>query len=166
MKDYLNTFITYLENLLRIVEKIEEHFDGDPSILQARLAEDMFPLVTQMEIATGFTLRSCCQLAGQEVVSFVEDEKSYTNIKIQITKTLHYLRSIELLDDSENLVLEDMAGPAKVSLPAHQFLLTFSLPNFFFHLGMVYSIARANGVALTKGDFDGLHQYPPGFSFE
>lgn len=166
MKAYLNTFITYLENLQRIVDKIERHFDGDPSVLQARLADDMFPLVTQMEIAIGFTLRSCCPLAGKEVISFVSEEKSYTSIKTQITKTLHYLRSIELLDNSENLVLEDMAGPAKVSLPAHQFLLTFALPNFFFHLGMVYSIARTNGVALTKGDFDGLHQYPPGFSFE
>lgn len=166
MTPYLNTFITYLENLQRIVEKIDKHFKGDPSILQARLADNMFPLVTQMEIAIGFTLRSCCPLAGKEVISFASDEKSFNGIYAQINKTMDYLRSIELLDNSEKLVLEDMAGPAKVSLPAHQFILCFTLPNFFFHLGMVYSIARANGVILTKGDFDGLHQYPPGFSFE
>jgi hypothetical protein len=30
---------------------------------------------------------------------------------------------------------------------------------------MAYAIARAAGVPLSKGDFDGYHQYPDGFSF-
>jgi hypothetical protein len=31
---------------------------------------------------------------------------------------------------------------------------------------MVYAIARVSGIPLTKGDFDGIHTYPTGFSFE
>ena len=71
-------------------------------------------------------------------------------------------------DKQSNLdaVIEDMAGPVPISMKAEDFLMRFAYPNFYFHLGMVYAIARSRGVPLTKGDFDGLHQYPPGFSFE
>jgi len=73
------------------------------------------------------------------------------------------------LDDKQSnldAVIEDMAGPVPISMKAEDFLMRFAYPNFYFHLGMVYAIARSRGVPLTKGDFDGLHQYPPGFSFE
>ena len=30
---------------------------------------------------------------------------------------------------------------------------------------MVYAVLRADGVAIGKADFDGLHAYPEGFSF-
>jgi hypothetical protein len=34
-------------------------------------------------------------------------------------------------------------------------LLTFSLPNFFFHASMTYGILRSKGVPLGKRDFLG-----------
>lgn len=43
---------------------------------------------------------------------------------------------------------------------------TFAWPNFVFHLSMVCASDRAKGVPLSKGDYDGIHGYPLGFSFE
>jgi len=44
-------------------------------------------------------------------------------------------------------------------------VLSYAMPNFFFHLCMAYALLRAQGVPLGKPDFDGWHRYAPGFSF-
>jgi uncharacterized protein len=35
------------------------------------------------------------------------------------------------------------------------FLLAFSIPNFFFHVSMVYALLRHGGVDVGKGDYLG-----------
>ncbi len=163
---HIEIFVGYIDLLSTTVEKIEAHFGGDESILEARLIEDMFPLYVQAEIVASFALRSCCPIAGVEVVSFAKLEKSFSNLKAQLQDTVEYLNSLDSVENNLEVVIKDMAGPAPVSMNAGDFLVRFAYPNFYFHLSMVYAIARFKGVKLTKGDFDGLHQYPPGFSFE
>ncbi|MCG7587734.1 DUF1993 family protein [Photobacterium sp. OFAV2-7] len=46
-----------------------------------------------------------------------------------------------------------------------EFIHQYILPNFYFHISMVYAIAKSKGVVLSKADFDGIHSYPSGFSF-
>jgi hypothetical protein len=58
------------------------------------------------------------------------------------------------------------AGEKENALTTDNYYSLFVIPNFFFHFSVPYSIARANGIPLSKGDFDGLHYYKPGFSFE
>jgi hypothetical protein len=41
----------------------------------------------------------------------------------------------------------------------------FGMPNFLFHTSLAFAILRAQGVEIGKADFDGLHDYPPGFRF-
>jgi hypothetical protein len=53
-----------------------------------------------------------------------------------------------------------------VELNGHEFIELYIIPNFLFHLSMAYAIARAEGIAVSKGDFDGFHSYPEGFCFE
>ncbi|WP_353506907.1 DUF1993 family protein [Aliiglaciecola sp. LCG003] len=49
-----------------------------------------------------------------------------------------------------------MAGSVKVSLTTSAFLNNFARANFFFHLSVVYVIARSRGISITKGDYDGF----------
>jgi len=42
---------------------------------------------------------------------------------------------------------------------AQGFLQQYALPNFFFHLSLVYALLRQQGLPLSKGDFDGWHVY-------
>lgn len=163
---HIKIFVEYLRLLSRLLEKIEKHFDGDESILQARLSDDMLPFFVQIEIVASFALRSCCPIAGVSVTSYSHEVKSFANLRVQLENTLNYIVSLDEKENNLNVVINDMAGPAPVSMNAAEFLARFAFPNFYFHLSMVYAIARSNGVPLTKGDFDGLHQYPPGFSFE
>lgn len=163
---HIEIFVEYLQLLVRLINKVELASNGNEEILHARLAPDMFPFVVQAEIVASFALRSCCPIAGVEVVSFSQPKKSFAALKSQLHQTIEHIESLDNLDNDLSVMITDKAGPVPVVLKAEEFLVRFSYPNFYFHLSMVYAIARAKGIPLTKGDFDGIHQYPPGFSFE
>jgi len=44
-------------------------------------------------------------------------------------------------------------GGNEIPFTAENFLLSFSLPNFYFHAATAYDILRASGVPLGKLDF-------------
>lgn len=46
-------------------------------------------------------------------------------------------------------------GDDKRTMTGTQYWLSFTLPNFYFHLITAYDILRHNGVPLTKQDFLG-----------
>ncbi|KXI27788.1 DUF1993 family protein [Paraglaciecola hydrolytica] len=164
---HLSIFTDYLSQLSHLLDKIECNQRDDTNILEARLVADMLPLGAQVEIAASFALRASCPIAQVEMLSFAKSERSFASLQSQLQQTIGFLK--ELM--GKNTVqfvgeISDMAGPVKVTMPADEFLQRFALPNFFFHISMVYAIARMRGIPVSKGDFDGIHQYAMGFSFE
>lgn len=157
-------FCRYLEQLQQWLTMMERH--GGADILQARLHGDMLPLVNQVRAAANFTLRGCCPLAGQPVMSFDNDETSFATLALQLQRTIAYLQAIEFDESRCPAEISETAGFAEVVLPAQAFITLYIVPNFFFHLNMVYAIARHHDVPLSKQDYDGFHSYPSGFSFE
>ena len=166
MDNVRTDFIYYLRQLKNIVNKIEQACAGDVDILQARLHDNMLPLSNQIRAAINFPLRGICPLAGRELASFDRNENSFQALYDQLENSIRYLQGISASEFNWAGELSEAAGFAEVKLPAEQFIYLYILPNFYFHLSMVYAIARTRGVPLSKQDFDGLHQYPPGFSFE
>ncbi|MFG6177912.1 DUF1993 family protein [Halomonas sp. THAF12] len=159
-------FVRYLERLSRLMGTIERHDTQGGGVLHASLAPDMFPLLTQARITANFALRACCQLAAVPVVSFDDTDDTYVGLEEQLRRSREYIVSLVIPGEPRALPIgQDTAGDAAISLPMDEYVHAFALPNFFFHLSMVYAIARAAGVPLGKADFDGYHQYPPGFSF-
>ncbi|MGQ8365556.1 DUF1993 family protein [Glaciecola sp. 1036] len=163
---HISVFTHSLHQLLQIICKIDLAVEGNEDILFKRLAEDMLPLIVQAEIAASFALRACCPIAGVKTSTFVKQEKNFQGIKLQLAQTIEYIESLDNSKNDFSVTILDRAGPIPVELKADDFLLEFAYPNFYFHISIVYAIARANNVPLTKGDFDGKHQYPEGFSFE
>lgn len=135
-----------------------------PPMLAARLHPDMLPFAQQVRAAVSFSLRGCCPLAGLEVADF----SSAASLQEQIAHTMRYLKAIpaERFDGPPGRICRDRAGFADLALPADAYLNFYILPNFYFHFGMAYAIARSRGAAIGKGDFDGYHAYAPDFSFE
>lgn len=162
------TLIHYLQCLDKMLSKIESFLPKHGDVFNAQLHEGMFPLLQQAKIAIGFSLRACCPIVGIEIVSFEEEPVTLAAVKKQLSKTADFLVKIPD-DDFENYkiqVINTTAGFAKLNMLGGEYYHQYALPNFMFHLSMVYAIARAQGVPLSKGDFDGYHQYPEKFSFE
>ena len=130
----------------------------DPSVLLAtRLFPDMFPLSRQVQIACDFAKGAGARLAGIEVPSYADDEKTFTDLKARINKTIAFLDSIkaEQIVGSEGRQIKMKAGPRELEFKGQDYLMGFVLPNFYFHATTAYDILRANGLEIGKPDFLG-----------
>ena len=154
-------FIRALANLSEILKKAEAHATAkkiEPEVfINARLAPDMYPLSRQVQIATDGVKGCAARLAGLEVPSFPDTEKTFPELQERIAKTVKFLQTIKAaqLDGSEERkVTLKMHKEEKVFL-GQPYLLTFVIPNLFFHVTTAYAILRHNGVEIGKKDFLG-----------
>lgn len=153
-------FKGYLLQLETIVNK------APPELFSESLTDDMFSLEMNAKIAANFVLRGYYPLLGKEAVSLMSDEQGKAAVVRQIIDTralLDTLPEVHNFDDSK--VITDKVGFSEIQLCQSDFIHQYIVPNFFFHMGMVYAIAKSKGIAVSKGDFDGLHSYPADFSF-
>jgi hypothetical protein len=51
--------------------------------------------------------------------------------------------------------LDLQIGPRKLAFTSETLILSFSLPNFYFHAVTAYDILRTRGVPLGKRDYEG-----------
>ena len=160
-------FIHYLKRLDKLLVKVSDFYASE-ELLHARLSGDMFPLAQQAKVAIGFSLRTCCPLAGIDIISYEEEGNSLQQLRTQIAKTIDYLHSIPQanFENYAEREINTRAGFADHTMDGNTYFLMYALPNFFFHFTSVYAIGRKHGVPLGKGDFDGFHSYPENFSFQ
>lgn len=158
-----SVFLHYLGLLRALLQRAEE-----AGIAGNRLHPDMAPLVQQAKTAIGFATRTCCPLAGREVVRFNDDDATIASALRELDATIRYLAAIpdDAFANMNARTIDTVAGFAELHLPGSEFYLRYALPNFFFHYSMVYAIARQAGLPVGKADFDGYHEYPPGFAFQ
>jgi uncharacterized protein len=135
--------------------------EGD--LLQARLAHDMMSLHQQAAVAVNFAFRTCAPLAQRAADTAAPVEPSLAALTARIGQAQAFLCSLrpEEFADAPLRLAHDRAGLASIDLDGSRFATEYALPNFFFHLSMVYAILRQRGVAVGKSDFDGWHVYPP-----
>jgi hypothetical protein len=53
------------------------------------------------------------------------------------------------------------AGEADLDQTGTDYLHLFALPDLWFHLSIAHAIFRAEGLAIGKADFEGLHACSP-----
>ena len=154
-------FVQILGALGNVLGKAEAHADAkkiDPAVLMAsRLAPDMLPLSRQLHIACDFAKGATARLAGIEVPSWPDDEKTFAEFRARIGKTSEYVQGFKpaQIDGSEGREITLKMRDATRTFEGRPYLLHFVLPNFFFHATTAYDILRHNGVELGKRDFLG-----------
>ncbi|MFC5473428.1 DUF1993 domain-containing protein [Paraherbaspirillum soli] len=128
------------------------------ALLQARLFPDMLPLVRQVQIAADFAKSVPARLAGIEVPSYEDNEQTFAELHARIAKTLAFIDGLSAaqIDGSEGLEIVLRPGtPKEKKLSGQAYLLSYGLPQFFFHVTTTYAILRHNGVEIGKRDFMG-----------
>ena len=164
----LPTYVRGLEALSAVLDKAAAHAKAHhvdaKTLLQARLRDDMFPMSRQVQIACDQAKNALARLAGVEAPRFEDTETTIDELKARIAKTVDYLRSLKAADVDAGASREIIfpIGPAKAKMKGMDYLLHFSLPNFYFHATTAYDLLRRDGVELGKRDFLGAI---PGFSF-
>jgi hypothetical protein len=139
---------------------------GYAEAMTLRPAAGMMPVARQVATAVQFTLRVAFPLVGQRVPE-LRDPLDGPGLYARIEGARQLLRGLdpEEFAHSGRRVIREQAGIAPIELPAEVFLNEFGLPNLYFHHAMAHVALKQAGVGLGKADFDGHHEYPPGFSF-
>ncbi len=150
-----------LNNLVTILEKAATYAETkkiDPAVLiNARLYPDMLHLGKQVQIATDITRRGAARLAGLEAPAMEDNESSFPEFIDRVKKTIAYLETLtpEQIDGSEQKTIILPMGKESITLEGMPYLMSFVLPNLYFHVTTTYGILRHCGVELGKRDFLG-----------
>jgi uncharacterized protein len=155
-------FEQMLQSQSAILDKAEAHATAkkiDPNaLLQARLFPDMFPLAVQIQVACDFARSVPARLAGLEVPKIEGDLTSFADLQKLINTSLSFIRGINAahIDGKEDSEILLRAGtPNERRLTGQAYLLSYGLPQFFFHVTTAYAILRHNGIEIGKRDFIG-----------
>src|ERR1700722_13353402 len=125
-------------------------------LIQARLAADMFPLAYQVKSTAVHSLGA---IEGIRRGVFSPDTttppETFAALKARIAETLSALEKIDSaeIDGFLGRDLRFAFGTNYRDYSAENFLLSFSLPNFYFHATTSYDILRWKGVPLGKRDY-------------
>jgi uncharacterized protein len=153
-----------LTNLSAILDKAAAHaaekkFDSIV-LAQARLFPDMHPLTRQVQIACDTAKGAAARLAGIEPPKHEDTETTVAELKARIAKTLDFLKTVtaDQLKDAESRPIELKFPSGSWKFTAVNYVTDFVLPNFYFHVGMVYALLRKNGIVVGKSDYLGSIQ--------
>jgi len=155
-------YLKMLSSLSQWIDKAEAYAQAknfDLSVLiNARLAPDMLPFRSQVQIACDSAKYGVARLAGVDAPKFDDTEQSAAELKARIAKTLDWLKSVPPAQvdgtEAKAVSVPRRAGEA-LRFDGETFFKHYALPNFFFHVTTAYAILRHNGVALGKADFLG-----------
>jgi uncharacterized protein len=156
------TFLQMLNSLSAILDKAEAFAAErkiEPAVLLGwRLAPDMFPLTRQVQIATDHAKGCCARLAGVEVPKYADDETTFAALKARIARTVDFVQGFKPsdIDGSEERDITLTAGTRELRFKGQQYLVSFALPNFYFHVTTAYAILRHCGLPIGKRDFLGM----------
>jgi uncharacterized protein len=131
----------------------------DPTeIVEARLAPDMLPLRFQI-VSVAHHSRGAMEAAksGMFTPSLGKPDLDYAALQALVTEARNELSALtpEVVNA---LVGRDVTFKFRdhtLLFTAEGFLMSFSLPNFFFHATTAYDILRHKGAPLGKRDFMG-----------
>jgi len=133
----------------------------DPLILvNLRLYPDMHPLGRQVQIACDTAKGAAARLAGMEIPKHEDTEVSLDELKQRIAKTIDFLKTVSeaSVNAAQSRTIDIKFPSGGLKFTAAAYLTDFVLPNFYFHLSMVYALLRHSGVEIGKSDFLGRIQ--------
>lgn len=128
-------------------------------LLQTRLFPDMFPLTRQVQIACDFARGVSARLAGIDVPKTEDKEASFEELQALIAQTQAFIGGLapaQFEGGEAREIVTRPGTPKEKRFTGSAYLLTYGLPQFFFHVTTAYALLRHNGVEIGKKDYMGL----------
>lgn len=158
----VDVFVPYLGNLSVLLDHAAAHASArniDPAILlRMRLYPNMYDLTRQVGEANRHAVVACALLAGREPHVFPGSEPDIPELKSRISAAIEFMQGLpraEIDRAADKEVVFTFKNGATRKFTGRSLLLTFSVPQFFFHVTTAYDILRHAGVDIAKKDFLG-----------
>lgn len=152
-------FLQLLGSMRGVLDKGLDHANAtglDPETLtEVRLVEDMFPLSLQIQRVADHSRGALNDVRNGAFTMPRQDSCDYAGLQRLLSEAEASVRgwtreAVNALQGRE-VILD--TGSRRTSFTAEAFLLSFSLPNFYFHAVTAYDILRAKGVPIGKRDY-------------
>ncbi len=130
------------------------------ALLQSRLFPDMFTLARQVQVACDFASSVSARLAGAEVPDYEADDQTFADLQQRIAATLAFVGGLDASQfkgSEEREVVLRPGTPKERRISGQAYLVSYGLPQFFFHVTTAYDLLRHNGVEIGKKDFMGAY---------
>jgi hypothetical protein len=153
-------YVRNLHGLKGCLLKAKKHAEDrkfDPNLyLNSKLAVDMFNFTKQIQFACDNAKGAVARLGGRENPQHEDNEKTFDEIVARVEKTINFISTFKP-EDFKNFSHQKATFPwyPGKHLEGKDYLVSFAIPNFYFHLTCAYSILRHSGVNLGKSDFLG-----------
>lgn len=158
----VGVFVPFLANLSGLLDRAAAHAELrkiDPAILlNMRLYPNMYNLTRQVGEANRHAVVACALLAGRDACAFSEAEPDIAELKSRIAAAVKFIEGLprDAIDGAaDREVSFRFRSGMERRFTGRSLLLTFSVPQFFFHITTAYDILRHAGVDLAKKDFLG-----------
>ncbi|MBD2859480.1 DUF1993 domain-containing protein [Spongiibacter sp. KMU-158] len=157
----VGTYLQLITSTLSVLDKArvfcEENGRSVESLLDDALCDDMFPLSFQLRSVVHHSLGCIKGLEKGLFTPPTPETLTFDELYQRIVDAKTTLEAVEpqsVNGLADNPMMFKMTG---VELPftAENFVMSFSLPNFYFHTSMVYALLRKAGVPIGKVDFLG-----------
>lgn len=156
----IETFAPMLDTLAAQLEKGAAHArakrTSPNALVTARLAPDMFPLSTQVQLACHHAKDGTARLTDQAPPKIENKELTLDELESLVRTTVGHLNSMKeaAFDGAEDRVIEmPLQGKTVFKSNGIQLLRDWSIPNFYFPVVTAYDILRNSGVEIGKRDY-------------
>jgi hypothetical protein len=153
-------FLQGLRALRRCLDKGQEHARSQgwdlAQLVDARLIDDMFPLDFQVHRVVDHSAGGLRDVSKGAFTMPNQDRRDYAGLQKLLAETEAEVEgwtpaAVNALEGRE-VVMDTGRSPAR-TFKADAYLLTFVVPNFFFHAATAYDILRMKGVPIGKADW-------------
>jgi uncharacterized protein len=126
-------------------------------VVETRLYPDMLPLRFQVVSVAHHSLGAIQAIEAGVFRPPATADQSYADLEKLVADTRSALQAYkrEAIDALEGRDVVFKLGERSMPFVARDFVLSFSLPNFYFHAATAYDILRMKGVPIGKRDFMG-----------
>ena len=135
---------------------------AEEAYLSGRLFPDMSDLKWQVQMITEFAVRGAARMSGTAPDALPNMPMEGDTFDALIARIDECAEKIAATDDSAidgnaDLKISMPVGPGKtMDLDGETYVLSFFLPNLFFHVTTAYNLQRMQGVAIGKRDYMGM----------
>ena len=150
----LATYANMLGTLDHLVVKASEHEKG-AALLEARLAEDMYPLATQIRFTVVQVNIALDRLGNLGLELDESDIADFADARARIAKAQGLVAATDPASwpASDAEVEFHLPNGMGFAMQAHEYLRDWATPQFYFHLMTTYSLLRMEGVEVGKADY-------------
>ena len=158
----VKSYLQILPAVSGFLEKGKHHFEENQTnlddVVNISLHPNMLPFTFQLFSVAHHSLGA---IKGLEVGEFrppnMPSELDYQALQDLVSEAESTLKSLDraTIDAYEGGEVVFKMGSTSLPFVSEDFIMSFSLPNFYFHATTAYDILRKEGVPLGKMDFLG-----------